>query len=323
MEKGGIKAGKMKFEMVISMEIKNLKHLFILVILLICINSLSAQSNINFDMLRQAYPDQNAVLVKNNQNITIEVKDTGLSIVEDNYFEMAYLTDRVNHYANKAIFYSDFSDVVNIEAKTITSESSGSKTLKVLNVFTKDDFGNGIFYGSGKKKEFVFPGVQKGAHSILSYKENIKDPHFITPFYFASYVPVVNSEFSVTFPKTVKIRYKLLGTDTANIVFSMKPGSKNITYTWTVKNLPEMNNEESAPPISMYSPHIVVYIDEYTLKGKTIKVLGTIDDLYNWYYSLTHKVNNKDDGLLKSITDSLIAGTKNDDEKAKRIFYWV
>ena len=86
MEKEGLKAGKnMKFGMVISMVIKNFKHLFIVMILLICTNSLSAQSNINFDMLRQAYPDQNAVLVKNNQSITIDVKDTGLSIVEDNY----------------------------------------------------------------------------------------------------------------------------------------------------------------------------------------------------------------------------------------------
>jgi len=309
--------------MEISIVINNIKRLLILVFLLFCIDSLNAQSNINFDMLRQAYPDQNAVLVKNNQTITIEIKDTGLSIETDNYFEMAYLTDRVNLYANKSIFYSDFSDVANIEAKTITSENTGSKTLKVLNIFTKDDFGNGIFYGSGKKKEFVFPGVQKGAHSVLSYKENIKDPHFITPFYFGSYVPVVNSEFSVTFPKNVKIKYKLLGTDTANIMFSVKTGGKATTYTWKVKNLPEMVNEESAPPISMYSPHIAVYVDEYILNGKTVKVLGSIDDLYNWYYSLTHKVNIKDDGSLKAITDSLIAGTKNEDEKAKRIFYWV
>lgn len=301
----------------------SLKRLLTLASLLLFISLNYAQTPINFDQLRQTYPDQNAVLVKNNQTITIDVKDTGLSITEDNYFEMAYLTDRVNLYANKSIFYSDFSDVANIEAKTITSENTGSKTLKVLNIFTKDDFGNGIFYGSGKKKEFVFPGVQKGAHSVLSYKENIKDPHFITPFYFASYVPVINSEFSVTFPKSVKILYKLLGTDTSNIVFTMKPGSKTTTYTWKVKNLPEMSNEESAPPISMYSPHIVVYIDEYTLNGKTLKVLGSIDDLYHWYYSLTHKVNNGDNGSLKAITDSLIIGAKSEDEKAKRIFYWV
>jgi len=296
--------------------------IFNIAILFIAANGF-AQSAQKIDLLKTQFPETNAVLAVNKEALTIELKETGLAITSDNYYEMVYLTDHVNEYANKSIYYSDFSDVANIEAKTITSEKAGNKTLKVLNIFTKDDFGSGIFYGSGKKKEFVFPGVQEGARSVLSYKEIIKDPHFLGAFYFGSYVPVINGEYSVTFPKEVKIKYRLLGGDTSGIEFSSKPNKKSTTYTWKVKNFPAMNFEEDSPPLNSYSPHVVVYIDEYVFNGQTVKVLGEVKDLYNWYYSLTKGVNDKEDEGMKTIVDSLIKGVNNDSEKAKRIFYWV
>ena len=285
--------------------------------------NVAGQANQKIEQLKAAFPETNAVLANNKEALMIELKENGLAITSDNYYEMVYLTDHVNAYANKSIYYSDFSDVANIEAKTITSEKTGSKTLKVLNIFTKDDFGSGIFYGSGKKKEFVFPGVQEGARSVLSYKENIKDPHFLSPFYFGSYVPVINGEYSVTFPKEVKIKYRILGGDTTGIEFSSKLNKKSTTYTWRVKNFHAMTFEEDSPPLNSYSPHVVVYIDEYSLNGNTIKVLGEVKDLYNWYYSLTQRVNEKDDESLKAIVDSLVKGVNDEGEKAKRVFYWV
>ncbi|MEI6817110.1 MAG: transglutaminase-like domain-containing protein [Bacteroidota bacterium] len=283
----------------------------------------NAVGQVNFDRLRGDFPDKNAVLMKNVEHMNIEVRDTGLAILTDYYYEIAYLSDRVTPYANKSIYYSDFSEISDIEAKSITAEKTGGKTLKVLNIFTKDDFGSGIFYGSGKKKEFTFPGVQKDGRSILSYKERIKDPHFISPYYFGSFAPVVYGEFSITFPKEVKVKYKLYGGDTTNIEFEPRIGKKSTTYVWRVKNYPEMSYEQDAPPFSSYSPHVIIYIDEYEFKGKRVEVLGTVKDLYNWYFSLTHKVNQQEDANLKSITDSLVKGANDDREKARRIFYWV
>ena len=282
-----------------------------------------AQSTPKLEQLRAMYPEKVAVITQNSEDLMIDVKDTGLAITSTTNFEIVYLNDRTKEYANKDIYYSDFSEVKNIEAHTVTSDKNGNKTITVKDIYSKDDFGRGIFYGSGKKLEFVFPGVSDGAHSYLTYKERIKDPHFLTPFYFGSYSPVMNAEFSVTFPKEVKIKARLYGGDTSKIKFTIKQSHKYTTYTWTATNIPEEEFEEDAPPFSSYATHVILCIDEYTYKGKTVKVLENIDDLYSWYHTLTAKVNDKVDDALYAIVDSLCKDVKDDREKARRIFYWV
>ena len=43
----------------------------------------------------------------------------------------------------------------------------------------------------------------------LSYKETIKDPHFISGHFFSSYLPTDKSKFSISFPDDVQINYKV------------------------------------------------------------------------------------------------------------------
>ncbi len=283
----------------------------------------SAQSPLKYEALKLGFPDNNAVITEIKEEMMIDIKDSGLAMTGLNSFEIVYLNDRVKDLAGKEIYCSDFCEVSNIKAQTITSDKNGGRVMMVRDFFKKDDFGKGIFYGSGKKIEFLFPGVTEGARSFVTYKQKIRDPHFLTPFYFGSYAPVVSSEYSITFPKEVKIKAKLYGSDTSNIKFTVTHKNKYTTYTWKANLVPEYDFEEDAPPYSSFAPHVIISIEEYIYDGKTIKVLGDIDDLYSWYSTLTAKVNVKEDSVLKAVVDSLCKGVSDDKEKARRIFYWV
>ena len=58
-------------------------------------------------------------------------------------------------------------------------------SIPVQEISTQDVMVSGIFYGDYKKKSFVFPAVQQGALTYLSYNEVIKDPrmHAVMQWY--------------------------------------------------------------------------------------------------------------------------------------------
>jgi hypothetical protein len=57
-----------------------------------------------------------------------------------------------------------------------------------------------VFYDDMKECVFDFPSMIKGAIGTVSHTEFHKDAHLLSPFYFTSYMPVVNAKFTVTFP---------------------------------------------------------------------------------------------------------------------------
>ena len=78
------------------------------------------------------------------------------------------------------------------------------------------------------------------------------------------------------------------------------------------------------PSIKSVLPHIVPIIKSYTVKGKEHKVLGSIADLYGWYYSLVENVNKDEpDAELVALVESLIKDKQTDLEKVKAIYYWT
>ncbi|MFT6748052.1 MAG: hypothetical protein ACJAZ2_002410, partial [Glaciecola sp.] len=52
-------------------------------------------------------------------------------------------------------------------------------------------------------------------------------------------------------------------------------------------------------------------------------VLPDTKALYSWYHSIVKDVNVEKSEVLKSITDSLLVGVEDTQEKAKKIYYWV
>ena len=86
----------------------------------------------------------------------------------------------------------------------------------------------------------------------------------------------MNSEITVTFPKEVTLNFKLFGGDTNVVEHTVKSGKKATTHSWKVKNFPAMDFENSAPPLSTISPHLIISVESYFYKGSKINVLEQI-----------------------------------------------
>jgi len=277
----------------------------------------------DFEQIKKKYSDENAVFLKRQDHSSIKIEDGELSIVSDISEDMLMLSEKANIYGEKSIFYSYFNEISDIEANTLVPQKGKFKTMKVRNILEKNDISEGNFYDDSKSKSFVYSGIQPGARTVLSYREKMKEPRFFGAFYFSSYVPTAESEFSVTFPKEVTLSYTLFGADGKNIRFTKTENRNSYTYTWQASDTRKYQLEDESPNIRYSEPHVVVRIDQYTFSGQTKKILHGPEDLNRWYYSMVKDINKQPTPALKHIVDSLIQGQTSELDKVKRIFYWV
>jgi Transglutaminase-like superfamily len=143
----------------------------------------------------------------------------------------------------------------------------------------------------------------------------------LSGFILAGHVPMLNTEFSVTFPATVKVSYKTYG-DMKGVQFKQTTANGKTTYVWKAQNLKAYPIENDAPSLRFYAPQVFLFMENYTANGQTVEVLGDISKLFNYYKNLVKNINKVPDSQLKSVTDSLTRG-KSDVDKIKAVYYWV
>ncbi|RYU91669.1 DUF3857 domain-containing protein [Mucilaginibacter terrigena] len=282
-------------------------------------NSLKAQS---FDELRKQYPDEKAVMLNRKLEYNISVKE-GQPYVESNEVQqIAYLLSSATAYMSEYGFsHSDFQKLVTYKAFTKTPQD---KKLKVTEFKTSTSKESSVFYDDYKRTTFNFPAVEPGAVGNLEVSWQNKDPHLLSPYYFANYMPMVNSELRVTVSKDVSIKYHLMGQDTSRIVIKVENSHGNKVYSFMYKNVPSERRYPDAPDFAWFSPHVLFYIENYKDQyGKAISYLSNADDLYRLNYSYIKAINKTINPELKHIVDSLTKNITLPDVKAKNIYNWV
>ena len=76
-----------------------------------------------------------------------------------------------------------------------------------------------------------------------------------------------------------------------------------------------MEYESQTPSFLSIIPHIYPVIEEYTIKGKTITVLKTVEDLHTWYSQLLAMTIIEESEQIKTTVDSLLVGAGSELEK--------
>jgi transglutaminase-like putative cysteine protease len=264
-----------------------------------------------------------AEYLKKNAALEIDVKGSELNILEHFYSEKAFYKNYEKH-SKESVFYSDFDPISDFQATSLLPVRSGYTELPVSTLEKSDIVQPGIFYGGHKRIDFVFPKLSQGAIGRLQFTRRIVDIHLLSPFYFSEDINVKESQFSVTFPSGVNIKYILFGQGKENITFSEElVRGKTKKYTWLFKNVPSYNREKNSPPRAYIAPHIIVYVDSYTVKGKTIKVLSDVSDLYKWYTGLLRMIPGQNQAIIKEAVAKIASGATSDLEKTRSIFQWV
>jgi hypothetical protein len=269
------------------------------------------------------YPGESQVLTGYKTDILVIQKGDSLQMDISKYEEAVCLNENAIMHAGHSLTYSGFFQLKNLTAFTLVPYKKKYKRVDVEAFDTSDYQDPGIFYDDVKDISFNFPKIQPGAITKLNYTYHLTEPRLLNPFYFSHYMLVESSDVSVTFPKNVTIGYKLFNCDSLNIAFSSEQKGVNTIYKWQVKNIPKLTDEPNAPELPYYAAHIFIFVKDYEVNGKKINILSSTDDLFAWYQTFVNNVNKDAAPSLKLLVDSLVAGTTDETEKVKRLFYWV
>lgn len=277
-------------------------------------------------LLPEKYNGENAVVTSHRQHLEVKVEDDGIKGVMEVEKEILLLTDIApGLYNNENVYHNSFGKLKNIEGYSLIPAKKGYDKLKVTDFKEKKSTSAGIFYDDDYETILSYPGLVKGAKTVLKYQKEYSDLHFMPSHYFQTYIPIVKSEFSVTVPKGVKLKWHLKGQNTDRVKHTVEEGKNKVVHTWIAEGLGKFNIYEDAPNASYYLPHLLLYIDSY-VPGKNAdpkKMFGTVDDLNKFYYTFIKDVNTKPDDHLKTLVAEVTKGAGSDEEKAKRIFQWV
>ncbi len=275
--------------------------------------------------MQKLYPGKTAVF--SNVNRTVDISySKGVPVAKATEIsEMFILDDKANGIYNKdKVYHSSFNELKSVEAYTTAPDGNGTKKLKVSEFKTQSSSSRDIFYDDSKETSFDYPRVFKGSVTHVETEHFNKDIHFISPFYFSSYLPVVNATFSLTFPEDMDVRYIIKNDDKKNITVTETKKGRRKKIEFNATSIKEYEYFPDAVSPSYYAQHVIVYVAQYKNDDNAIvPVYNTVNELYNWNAGFLKDINTTPSELLKKVSDSICRGKTTDWEKAGAIYRWV
>lgn len=299
-----------------------MKRVSIIVLLLSICGHTSAQNN-----QEQDPANENAVITKDYEHLVLEFKKgklTANSFIEK---EKLLISDRAPAiYNNDYVYHGSFNELKEISGVSLIPDKKGYKELPVKEFKTTLLKSDDVFINDSKKTLVTFSGLVPHSKTRLDYQIEHKDIHFLPPFFFQSSLPMEQSVYTVTVPKTVTLKYVLSGGKNTDIIqHTVEESRHNITHTWRAVNTPKINFFDNAPDPAYYIPHVIVYISGY-LDPETkqqIPLNGSVKDLYRYYQGFIKGLNDTPADEIKEKVNELIAGQNTDEQKAAAVYKWV
>jgi hypothetical protein len=297
-------------------------RLFFFIFITISLNCFSQESE-EYNLYKKLYPNAKSVRLNQHTTITLKLEAESVNITQEFLEEDLYLDESANYNSKKALNFSSFFELGHVEASSFTYSDGKYKEIEVTDFKEKDEI-NQSFYDDTKSLNFIFPNLQKGSKSVLKYSENVKNPRFLSPFYFGDFSPIINNKVTIVADKNINLSFKEFNTDNLNIVFNKTEKRNNTIYTWELKDIDKYDYDPNTPTYKKIFPHIVPIITSYKSNNTQTDLAENVSNLYSWYHSLVKDINQEtaDQNLVK-LVEELTANKPNDLEKVKAIYYWT
>jgi hypothetical protein len=268
----------------------------------------------------QSTKPKSYIIYKENY-FTIDVKSNKPSVVLFSQ-EKKWVGDKDNDMVNqnRIDYAASFEEISEIDAFSISPQK---KKERVYSIQTEDREIDHVFYHDMKFKYFFFPKLTEGSETYTSFKKTFKVPQLLDTYYFKDNIDCKDSKVTLKVSNKVEIGYVLRGDDTELIQFSSAKEGDYTIYTWQLLNSTKVDYFDKAPNPSYFLPHLIFYIKNYTNDSGKQEILGSIDNLYKYYYQTIKDINKTDQTAVKNQTEVLIKGISSDFEKTRAIFDFV
>jgi hypothetical protein len=282
----------------------------------------SAQAEEIYQKFKARFPDETAIFYERGEEITFDrVADT-LQITAKITEDLLHLKENSGNFVNNRVYGSHFVGVRDIEGKTLVAQGSKYRPVRVENMARKDDRDDGIFYDDSYYYSLSFPSLAPKARTQLNYTEVYRDPHLTGGYTFVSYLPVATSTYKARVHKSVDFRFKLFN-DPGTIRYKKETRGDYTMHTWTYADAPRIHIESRSPNARYFVPHIVAYAAGYTTSSGYRKLMAAPEDLFRWYMEFLRQTDQTPSDDLKSTVVRITEGAITEEEKVKRVFYWV
>lgn len=268
--------------------------------------------------LKEQYPDDNVALVTTKDDITFDLNKR-----EGKVTVMHHITENMINIDSRADIqiYNFYDGESTIEEFEILYKNKKEANFYINDeAYTSDD----LFHNDSRVQYATVDFPLKGYRYLTSIKKEYKDIKYFTKLYFNSEYPAVKKTIKIEIPNWLDIELKEMNFEGYAIEKQVSPNQKGNgkIHTYTLKDVPAMYKDESAPGPTYIYPHILILAKSYTLNGETVNIFKETQDLYNWYKSLVNSLEN-DITPLKSKVKELTENATSDEEKIKNIYYWV
>jgi transglutaminase-like putative cysteine protease len=297
----------------------------ILLWILLASNLVVAQKNIDptvddvklAQKLREQYGKDDVAILESKETITFELNKKESKVVVKNAIKEHLMN--INHRADiqKYEFYDSESKIETFNMKY--------RNQKNANFFVTDEFykDNDLFYNDARVKHMTIDFPVQGYTYLYELEKKYEDVKYFTSLYFNDEYPVMKKEINITVPNWLTVELKEFNFEGNNIVKTKTVNTNStITYTYKLENVVAFYKEESAPGNSYIYPHILIIAKSYKDNDKTVTLFNSAADLYKWYKSLVDLMKD-DSSVFADKVKELTTGAKSDEEKIKRIYYWV
>ena len=231
----------------------------------------------DLEKYKKQYPNDDIVRLQQETIITIKLNNGAFTIHKEVYEEDLYLNNSANYNSKRSISYSTFFNLDKIEASSFSKLDGKYVENKVVDFNEKNNL-NDSFYDDSKEVGFIYPKLTKGSKTSLKLTYDIKNPRFLSAFYFGDFYPIINNKVTIIADKNIQFTFKSFQLNNGTkITFKKKKKGTNYVYTWTTKNTNKFEIESNAPNYKTILPHIIPIITSYQQNGKTKKLLDGVE----------------------------------------------
>ncbi len=301
-----------------------MKFLFVLLTML-CVWTLPA-ANLPLDEIRkfaaeatvEKYPDADRVLISNYE--VAEYDKEGLGITTDDFYEKILTEKGRREYRSIPFhFNTNYSKVEVLKLELIKPDGTVVTVDVAANSKEMTEPGqmnSNIYDPSQKVLQVSIPDLQIGdvVHTVYretTLKSRIKGvwTEFTT---LQSDVPIHYYEFVVNAPKELPLLNKIVKDEVkGSITFKEEAKGNRIIYSWTARNVPQIFDEPSMPPMYMVAQRVL------------LSTARDWPEISRWYWNISAPHLDKITPEMRSKVAELTKGKTTDLEKINAIFQFV